>query len=149
MGKAKSRAGSGSRSPSQRQLRVGELLRHALAEILSRGEHHIPGLEGYSITVTQVQMSPDLRNATAYIMPLGGAEKEELLALLESGKGRIRGSLARKVMLRHAPNLKFVLDATFDHVDHIGRLLRDPRVATDLNEADPVDPSGEGADIGP
>ena len=149
MGKAKSRARAGSRSPSQRQLRVGELLRHALAEILSRGEHHIPDLEGYSITVTQVQMSPDLRNATAYIMPLGGAEKEQLLALLESGKGQIRGSLARKVKLRHAPNLKFVLDATFDNVDHIGRLLRDPRVATDLNESDPADPSGEGADIGP
>lgn len=121
-----------SSAPSQRQLRVGELIRHALAEILQRGEVHDPALEGHVITVPEVRMSPDLKIATAYVMPLGGKGGEEVVKAFARNKKFLRGGVARRVNLRHAPDLRFRLDPSFDEGDRIGALLRDPTVKRDL-----------------
>ena len=118
--------------PSQRQLRVGELVRRALAEILMRGEHHEPALEGISVTVGEVRMSPDLRVATVFVLPLGGQNADEMLAALEHAKGDLRGLVARAVRLKFAPELRFRLDETFDRMDEVRRLLEDERVRRDL-----------------
>ena len=118
--------------PSQRQLRVGELIRRALAEILMRGEHHEPGLEGISVTVGEVRCSPDLKVATVFVLPLGGQNAEEMLAALDHAKGELRGRVARAVRLKYAPELRFRLDETFDRMEETRRLLADERVRRDL-----------------
>src|SRR5918911_1475165 len=100
-------------SPSQRALRAGELVRHALAEILSRGEVHDPVIQGHMITVPEVRMSPDLRLATAYVMPLGGRDEKEVLAALERNRRYLRGEVARRVNLKFAPEIRFRLDDRF------------------------------------
>lgn len=117
---------------SHRLLRVGELLRHNLSEILLRGDIRDPALKGASITVTEVRVSPDLRNATVYVMPLGGAHSDEILAALMRSAGYLRGQVSKGVTLRYVPKLAFELDKTFDEADRIETLLRDPKVARDL-----------------
>jgi ribosome-binding factor A len=118
--------------PSQRQLRVGEAVRHALAEVLAHGEVHDPVLEGHMITVPEVRMSPDLRLATIYVMPLGGRDEEAVVAALERNKRYLRGVIARKVNLKFAPDIRFRLDERFDEAERIEKLLRSPAVKRDL-----------------
>src|SRR5262245_39857682 len=101
------------RAPSQRQLRVGEELRHALAQFLRPGELRDPALREASITVTEVRVSPDLRNATAFVMPLAGSNAGEIIAGLRRSAAFLKGRVARELNLRHAPNLTFALDGTF------------------------------------
>jgi ribosome-binding factor A len=117
---------------SQRQLRVGEELRHALARILREGECRDPVIENASITVTEVRMSPDLRNATAFVMPLAGTNATEVVAGLERSAAFLKGLVAQEVHLRNTPNLVFTLDDSFDRVDRISALLTRPEVARDL-----------------
>jgi ribosome-binding factor A len=123
--------------PSQRQLRVGEELRHALAHVLERGELRDPALQNAAITVTEVRVSPDLKNATAYVMPLGGRHAAEIVEALRRSGGYLRGVLAREVELRHAPTIGFELDTSFDHASRIETLLHRPEVARDLRPAEP------------
>jgi ribosome-binding factor A len=123
-------------SPSQRQLRVGEAVRHALAEVLAQGEVHDPVLEGHMITVPEVRMSPDLRLATIYVIPLGGRDEEAVVAALERNKRYLRGVIARKVNLKFAPDIRFRLDERFDEAERIEKLLRSPAVKRDLGGGD-------------
>ena len=132
-GRQQSRLGAGfEKKTSQRQLRVGEELRHALARILRDGECRDPVLENASITVTEVRMSPDLRNATAFIMPLAGTNATEVVAGLQRSATFLKGLVAREVQLRNTPNLVFALDDSFDRADRISALLTRPEVARDL-----------------
>src|SRR5438270_9010303 len=117
---------------SQRRLRVGEEVRHALARILRDGECRDPMIETASITVTEVRMSPDLRNATAFVMPLAGANATEVVAGLERSATFLKGLVAREVQLRNTPNLVFALDDSFDRAYRISTLLARPEVARDL-----------------
>jgi ribosome-binding factor A len=117
---------------SQRQLRVGELVRHALAEMLTRGEVHDPVIEGHLITVPEVQMTADLRLATIYVMPLGGRDTEAVIAALERNKRYLRGEIARHVNLKFAPDIRFRIDERFDEAERIEKLLRSPEVQRDL-----------------
>jgi ribosome-binding factor A len=117
---------------SQRQLRVGEELRHALTKILREGECRDPVIERASITVTQVKMSPDLRNAIAFVMPLAGANATEVIAGLKRSAIFLKGRVAREVSLRNTPNLSFALDQSFEQADRIAAVLARPEVARDL-----------------
>ena len=126
------------RGPSQRQMRVGELIRHALSEMLARGEVRDPDLEGLVVTVTEVRASPDLKVATVYVMPLGGVGGDLALAALGRAAPYLRGRIAREVELR------FALDATFDEATRIDNLLRSPRVARDLKDS-PDEDEDDGA----
>jgi ribosome-binding factor A len=118
--------------PSQRQLRVGEAVRHAIADVLAHGDVHDPVLEGHMITVPEVRMSPDLRLATIYVMPLGGRDEKAVVAALERNKRFLRGVVARKVNLKFAPDIRFRLDERFDEAERIEKLLRSPAVKRDL-----------------
>ena len=120
------------RVPSQRRLRVGEELRHALAKILREGERREPALENTSITVTEVRMSSDLRSATAFVIPLAGANSTQVIAALQRCATFLKGLLAHEVPLRHTPNLAFALDRSFDEAERIHQLLARPEVARDL-----------------
>src|SRR5947208_8102002 len=122
-----------SRGTSQRQLRVSELIRHALAEMLTRGDVHDPVIEGHLITVPEVRMTADLRLATVYVMPLGGRDAETVVAALERNKKFLRGELARRVNLKFAPDIRFRVDERFDEAERIEKLLRTPEVQRDLN----------------
>jgi ribosome-binding factor A len=117
---------------SQRQLRVGEIVRHAIADILSQGSVHDPELEGHIITVPEVRMSPDLKLATVYVMPLGGRDTDKVLAALERNKKFLRGETARRVNLKFAPDVRFRVDERFDEAERIEKLLRTPAVQKDL-----------------
>jgi len=117
---------------SQRQLRVGELVRHAIADILSQGSVHDPELEGHIITVPEVRMSPDLKLATIYVMPLGGRDTEVVIVALERNKKFLRGEVARRVNLKFAPDIRFRADERFDEAERIEKLLRTPQVQRDL-----------------
>ena len=119
--------------PSQRMLRVGELIRHAAAQLLARGEIADPVLEKHVVTVSRAKMSPDLKLATIYVMPLGGADEPEVLEALERHKKFLRGELAHKVNLKFAPELRFRIDDTFDNASHIDALLNSERVRRDLS----------------
>src|SRR4051812_9040524 len=121
------------RAPGQRQLRVGEELRHLLAELLRPGELRDPALHDANVTVTEVRLSPDLRNATAFVMPLGGANAEEIIAALRRSAPFLKGRLARLIELRHMPNLVFALDNAFDSAARISALLARPEVERDLH----------------
>ena len=127
-----------SAGPSQRQLRVGELIRHAMADMLSRGEVHDPVIEGHMITVPEVRMTADLRLATIYVMPLGGKDEQDVLAALERNKKYLRGEIAHRVNLKFAPDLRFRADERFDEAERIEKILRTPEVRRDL-EAKPGD----------
>ena len=118
---------------SPRQLRVGELIRHALADMLSRGDIHDPVIEAHMITVPEVRMSPDLRLATIYVMPLGGRDEEDVLAALDRNKRFLRGEIAHRVNLKFAPEIRFRIDERFDEAERIEKLLRTPKVQRDLN----------------
>jgi ribosome-binding factor A len=120
--------------PSQRALRAGELVRHAVAEILARGEVHDPVIEGHLITVPEVRMSPDLRQATIYVMPLGGRDEQAVVDALERNKRYLRGEIARRVNLKFAPDIRFRLDERFDEAERIEKLLRTPEVRRDLEK---------------
>lgn len=120
------------RGPSQRQLRVGEVVRRALSDALMRGETHEPELDGVSITVSEVRCSPDLRIATAYVMPLGGVNGEEIVKALARARGELRRFVGRAAKLKFTPDLRFRLDETFDRYDDTRRLLEDERVKRDL-----------------
>lgn len=117
--------------PSQRQLRAGELVRHALVEVLREEELLDPALDGVSVTVTEVRMSPDLKHAVCFVEPLGGAKAEEVVAGLNRLAKFLRGRLGRLIDLRFTPDLKFLHDESFDEAAHIARLLDDPRVKRD------------------
>lgn len=118
--------------PSQRALRAGELVRHALAEILARGDVHDPVIETHLITVAEVRMSPDLRLATIYVMPLGGQDEQAVLAALDRNKRFLRGEIAHRVNLKFAPDIRFRIDERFDEAQRIEGLLRSPEVRRDL-----------------
>ena len=127
--------------PSQRALRAAEVIRHAIAEILSRGEVHDPVLEGHLITVPEVRMSPDLKLATIYVMPLGGTDESDVLAALERNKRFLRGEVAHRVNLKFAPDIRFRIDERFDEAERIAKLLRTPQVQRDLHP--PADDESE------
>jgi ribosome-binding factor A len=118
---------------SQRQLRAGELVRHALAELLARGEVHDPVIQGHMITVPEVRMTADLRLATIFVMPLGGRDENEVLAALNRNKRYLRGEIARRINLKFAPDIRFRIDERFDEAERIENLLRSPQVSRDLN----------------
>jgi ribosome-binding factor A len=122
------------RPPSQRQLKVGELIRHALSEVLTRGDLFDEFLARYSLTVPEVRMTPDLKLATAYVMPLGGGEAEEVVAHLEQHKRFLRGELARRVKLKFMPEIRFKVDTSFESFARIDALLASAKVARDLDE---------------
>jgi ribosome-binding factor A len=127
------------REASQRQLRVGEALRHGLAELLERGEMRDPALREASITVTVVDVSPDLRNALAFVVPLGGQNADKLLAAMRRAAPFFRARLAKMLDLRFAPELRFELDRSFDHANAINKLLHTPEVARDLEHDEEID----------
>jgi|SRR5680860_361797 len=131
MARVKSQA---SRAPSQRQLKVGELIRHSLAEIFSRGEVVDEVIVRHSLTVPEVRMSPDLKLATAYVMPLGGDEADEVVAHLEKHKRFLRGEVSKRVSLKFMPELRFKLDTSFEASSRIDELLASPAVARDLDD---------------
>ena len=122
------------KAPSQRQLKVGELIRHALVEVLNRGDVSDELLDRHSLTVPEVRMTPDLKLATAYVMPLGGGEAEEVVAHLEQHKRFLRGELARRVNLKFMPQLRFKVDVSFESSARIDTILASPKVARDLDE---------------
>ena len=134
------------KAPSQRQLRVGEELRHALAWILERGEIHDPGLAGVAVTVTEVRISPDLRNATAYVMPLGGTDIPGVLETLNRAAPYVRRLMGRKIQLKRLPGLQFEADQTFEEVGKIDDLLKTPLVARDLGIDDGGPDTGDASD---
>ncbi len=114
-------------------MRAGELVRHALAEILARGDVHDPVIETHLITVAEARMSPDLRLATIYVMPLGGQDEKAVLAALDRNRRFLRGEIARRVNLKFAPDIRFRIDERFDEAQRIEDLLRSPEVARDLD----------------
>ena len=130
---------SSGKGPSQRQLRVGEAIRRKLSEALMRGEIHNDDLAGLSITVGEVKVSADLRVATAYVLPLGGAGAEAALKALSRSQGELRHVVARDLQLKFAPELRFRIDETFDRMDRIRELLADERVQRDIAASDDRD----------
>ena len=130
MAKNKFNYGTG---PSQRQLRVGELIRRALSDILMQGTIHDPDLNRISVTVSEVTASPDLKIATAYVCPLGGQGGEDLIALLAKNKSEIRRSISKKLTLKYTPDLRFRIDETFDRMDETRRLFSQENIKRDLD----------------
>ena len=122
---------------SQRQLRVGELIRRALSDILNRGEIHDPELDRMSITVGEVRASPDLRVATAYVLPLGGEQREEALEALRRNRSKLRHAVNRSLTLKFSPELRFALDESFDRMEYARRLFAQDSVRRDLSEFPP------------
>jgi ribosome-binding factor A len=117
---------------SQRQLRVGELVRHVVSEMLARGEVHDAVIQNHLITIPEVRMTADLRLATIYAMPLGGHDAEAVLAALNRNKRFLRGEIAHRVNLKFAPDIRFAIDDRFDEAERIERLLQTPAVRRDL-----------------
>lgn len=122
-----------SRGPSQRQLRVGEMLRKVLSEIFLKIDVSDADLNGVVLTVSEVRASPDLKNATAYVIPLGGKNQDKAIAALNRHKRFLRGEIAHRVELKHVPQLTFELDTTFDQTGRLNELLRSPAVARDID----------------
>ncbi|WP_234854560.1 30S ribosome-binding factor RbfA [Paracoccus everestensis] len=125
--------------PSQRQLRVGELIRRTLSDVLARADVHDPDLNRHSITVGEVRMSTDLKVATAFVLPLGGQGAEDALAALRRNTSELRHLVAKAMTLKYAPQLKFHLDETFDRMDDTRRLFADERVRRDVEAVDKDD----------
>ncbi|AWN39386.1 30S ribosome-binding factor RbfA [Methylobacterium durans] len=132
-----------SAGPSQRQQRVAELVRHALAEVLQRGDIQDPVLGTHVVTVPEVRMSPDLKLATAYVMPLGGQDEAPVIAALERNRKILRQEVARRVNLKYAPELRFRRDETFDEAARIDALLRSDKVQRDLDTGPQEGSDGE------
>ncbi len=118
--------------PTQRQLRVGELVRRTLSEVLARGDVHDPDLNRMSITVGEVRVSPDLKVATAYVVPLGGAGSEDMFELLKRNRSELRRAVSKNMTLKFAPELRFRLDETFDQLDDARRLFAQDAVRRDV-----------------
>ena len=131
MGKNRFQDGHG---PSQRQLRVGELIRRTLSEVLTRGDIHDPELNRLSITVGEVTVSPDLKVATAYVVPLGGGKPDEMFDLLKRNKSELRRAVSKGLTLKFAPEIRFKLDETFDRLDETRRLFSQDAVRRDVEE---------------
>jgi len=125
-----------SEGPSVRLLRVGEQVRHVLADILQRGDVHDDVLASHLVSVTEVRMSPDLRHATVFVKPLLGKDEEVVLKALRTNTAYLQREVAHRIKLKYAAKLKFVSDESFDEGSHIDRLLRDPKVARDLTGED-------------
>lgn len=119
--------------PSQRMLRVGELIRRTLADVLNRGEIHDPDLNRMSITVSEVRVSPDLQIATVFVLPLGGKGKKEAIESLARNKGQIRHVITQQMKLKNSPDLRFLIDETFDAMDATRALLESDAVKRDLD----------------
>lgn len=132
------------RGPSQRQLRVGELIRRTLSDVLLRGDVHDPDLNRHSITVGEVRASTDLKVVTAYVLPLGGEGAEEALLALRRNAGELRHLVSKGLTLKYAPQLKFQLDETFDRLEDTRRMFADERVRRDVERPD--DPDGDDRD---
>jgi ribosome-binding factor A len=130
----KSRRSPAAKAPSQRQLRAGELIRHALVDILAHEELREPDLEGVSVTVSEVRMSPDMKHANAFVAPLGRGDAKKTAAALNRIARFLRGRLGRQIELRYTPELKFMPDESFDAAEHISALLHRPDIARDLEE---------------
>ncbi|MGP1356098.1 30S ribosome-binding factor RbfA [Roseicyclus sp.] len=128
--------------PSQRQLRVGELIRRTLSGVLARGDVHDPELNAMSITVGEVRTSPDLKVATVYVMPLGGGARDEAIQALKRNRGELRRAIMQDMTLKYAPDLRFVIDETFDRMDETRRLFSDERVRRDLERRADGDDEG-------
>ncbi|MCK0150214.1 30S ribosome-binding factor RbfA [Marivita sp. S6314] len=118
--------------PSQRQLRVGELIRRTLAEVLARGDIHDPDLNRYSITVGEVRTSPDLKVATVYVVPLGGKGQDDILELLNRNRNELRRVVSKNLTLKYSPELRFRLDDTFDRMDDTRRMFAQDDVRRDV-----------------
>ena len=131
MAKQSNRSG---KAPTQRMLRVGEMIRRTLSEVLQRGDVHDPELQGMSITVGEVRMTPDLRIATAFVLPLGGENKEEALAALRRNTVEIRHQVVRGGTMKFAPELRFQIDGTFDQMEATRALLASDHVRQDLDD---------------
>jgi len=131
MAKNKFHDGSG---PSQRQLRVGELIRRTLSDVLMQGDVHDPELNALSITVSEVRASPDLKIATAYVLPLGGDKREEAIQALARNKHELRRAIGKEMSLKYAPDLRFLIDDTFDKLDESRRLFSQDKVRQDLEK---------------
>ena len=129
--------------PSQRALRVGELVRHTMAEMLTRGDVHDPVIETHLITVPEVRMSPDLKLATIYVMPLGGRDEKAVLEALERNRRYLRGEIAKRVNLKFAPDIRFRIDERFDEAARIDKLLQSPAVKRDLDRRTGEDTSSD------
>lgn len=142
---AKSRFDTGA-GPGQRQLRVGELIRHALSEMLARGDIYDEVLTKHLVTVPEVRMSPDLKLATAFVMPLGGKDEKAVLAALDKNKKAIRTELAHRVNLKFAPDVRFRLDESFDEAARIDRLLHEQGLDKKPTPDEPAPKSGEDDD---
>ena len=127
------------RGPSQRQLRVGELIRRTLSDVLMRGDVHDPELEGMSITVGEVQVTPDLKIATAFVLPLGGRDREKAIAALKRNKGELRRAISKDMTLKFAPDLRFRIDETFDRIDATRAMFADETVRRDIAASDDDD----------
>ena len=127
---------SSPQGPSQRQLRVGELLRHALSDILLARDIRDPDLEGVSVTVTQVKPSPDMRHATVFVEPLGGKNADVVVEALNRHRGFLRGELGRSIELKFTPELRFVEDTSFAEAQRIEQILHSEKVARDLKRSD-------------
>lgn len=132
-GRGKSASGKSGAARSQRQLRVGEELRHALSQVLARGELRDPHLVDISLTVTEVRVSPDLKSATAFVVPLGGGDLEAIVAALNHAASFLRGQLGHEVQLRFTPRLSFQADRSFDEAAHINEILHHPKVIRDVH----------------
>lgn len=131
---AKTRSIAAGGSPSQRQLRVGEVIRRALSDILARGEVHDPDLGVASITVAEVRVSPDLRHATAYVLPLGGINTAEIVQALRRNRIELRRLVTDRIDLKFSPELEFRADTRFDQMDRTRDLLGSPEVRRDIDE---------------
>jgi ribosome-binding factor A len=139
MTRKKGHRDGGTPGGSQRQLRVGELVRHALADLLMRGEVHDPVIEGHLITIPEVRMTADLRLATVYVMPLAGRDTDDVIAAFERNKKFLRGEVAHQINLKFAPDLRFRVDDRFEEAARIDKLLRSPEVKRDLDKDEPGD----------
>ena len=128
--------------PSQRQLRVGELIRRSLSEVFARGDVHDPELNRMSITVGEVRTSPDLKIATAYVLPLGGQGQDDVLKLLARNKSELRRAVGKKLELKFTPDLRFQLDQTFDQMDETRRMLSQDSVRRDIDGEPDMDADG-------
>lgn len=135
------KAGRRGNAPSQRQLRVGEELRHLLAGVFQRGDLHDPSLDGVSITVSEVTVSPDLKNATVFVMPLAGVGSEDVLGGLKRAAPYLRTLLAKSLTLRTVPRLRFIIDTAFETSNRINRLFQDPVVRRDVAAEGPAEPA--------
>lgn len=148
MVRGRARAPRSGRERSQRQLRVGELIRHALVDILARGELRDPDLAGASVTVTEVRVSPDLRNAAVFVLPLGGERTGEVVAALQRAAPFLRRLIGPSVTMKYLPELSFLADTAFDARERIDSLLRSPAVSRDLPDGEPEETDDDGAPDG-